>query len=398
MNPHFYKFSLLFFFIIAVIGTTLRAFVFLDIPLEYSHLLHAHSHVAFQGWVYTLIVLFTSHQFLTTKQIQKGRYPFQFILTIITIVAIFISFSLQGYALFSIVFSSLFQLLNYWFIFQFFKDVKNLPPALSLRFVKTGFWFGLLSTLAPWSIGFLTVRGYAYTEIYHSAIYFFLHFQYNGWFLLVALGLLFKWLEANKINYPLKKANYFYQIITWAVVPAYALSLLGMSFKSYILIPAVIAVLLQSIGLGLLYQILIPIHKKWLSHQPFLIQLLLKCSLAAFTLKTGLQALSLFPSLQTYTFSNRFIIMAYMHLSLIGVISFVFIAYLFYLKKLTINLISSSGILFILWGFLGSELLLVAGGLHCYQSHKMLLFFSGLMAFGIFLLIIESFRKQSTPI
>ncbi|APD05885.1 hypothetical protein UJ101_00333 [Flavobacteriaceae bacterium UJ101] len=395
MNSHFYKISLSFFFVIAIIGTTMRAFSFFDIPLEYKHLLHAHSHVAFQGWVYTLVILFTTHLFLTTEQIKKGYYSLQFILTIVIVLGILIAFSLQGYALFSIVFSSLFQLLNYWFIFQFFNDVKKHKPTLSLRFIKTGFWLGLLSTLAPWGIGILTAKGYAHTEAYSSVLYFFLHFQYNGWFLFVVFGLLFKWLETNQITYNTKKATLFYQLFTWAIIPAYTLSLLGMSFKDYILIPAIIAALLQIIGLGVLYQLLIPIHKKWLSTQHFLIQLLLKCAFLAFTLKVGLQFLSLLPSLQAYTFSNRFIIMAYMHLNLIGIISFSFIAYLFHLKWLKINWISTCGSLFIVLGFLISELLLVTSGFNLYQSNLILLLFSGLMALGVLFLIMGSFKKAN---
>lgn len=223
MNSHFSKISLSFFFVIAIIGTTMRAFSFFDIPLEYKHLLHAHSHVAFQGWVYTLVILFTTHLFLTTEQIKKGYYSLQFILTIVIVLGILIAFSLQGYALFSIVFSSLFQLLNYWFNFQFFNDVKKHKPTLSLRFIKTGFWLGLLSTLAPWGIGILTAKGYVHTEAYSSVLYFFLHFQYKGWFLFVVFGLLFKWLETNQITYNTKKATLFYQLFTWAIIPAYTL-------------------------------------------------------------------------------------------------------------------------------------------------------------------------------
>lgn len=149
-----------------------------------------------------------------------------------------------------------------------------------------------------------------------------------------------------------------------------------MSFKDYILIPAIIATLLQIIGLGVLYQLLIPIHKKWLSTQHFLIKLLLKCAFLAFTLKVGLQFLSLLPSLQAYTFSNRFIIMDYMHLNLIGIISLSFIAYLFHLKWLKINWISTCGSLFIVLGFLISELLLVTSGFSTFINLISFFYFS----------------------
>jgi hypothetical protein len=41
--------SLVYFFTVALIGTLLRSVTYLHLPLEYGHLVHAHSHVAFQG-------------------------------------------------------------------------------------------------------------------------------------------------------------------------------------------------------------------------------------------------------------------------------------------------------------------------------------------------------------
>ncbi|MFV0531179.1 MAG: hypothetical protein ACK5MD_07040 [Flavobacteriales bacterium] len=393
MRTHYYRISLFFFFVIAVIGTVIRSFPFFDVPLEYKHLLHAHSHTAFQGWIYTLIILFTTHLFLTQEQIKKGKYRLQLILTVSIILGILVSFILQGYAFYSILFSSLFQLLNYGFIFQFFKDVKNHKQAISLCFIKTAFWLGIISTLAPWCVGILTAKGFAYTEIYNATIYFFLHFQYNGWFLFVVLGILFKWLETEQISYNTKKAILFYQIFTWSVIPAYALSLMRMSFKNYIIIPAYIGALLQVVGWAVFCQILIPIYKKWLSPQPFLIRLFSTCVFLSLTFKIGLQLLSLIPSLQEYAFLNRAIIIAFIHLNLIGIISLAFIMYLFYFKWLIINLFSIYGSFFLLIGFFGSELLLVTSGLNLYQSNKFLLFLSGFMVLGILLLIIGSFKK-----
>ena len=55
-----------------------------------------------------------------------------------------VTFIFQGYALYSILFSSLFQLLNYWFTYRFFKDVKKSEKAInhkfSLQFIKVGMY------------------------------------------------------------------------------------------------------------------------------------------------------------------------------------------------------------------------------------------------------------------
>ena len=99
MTGEWSKISLVFIFVVALIGTLLRSVAFVTVPLEYVNLVHAHSHVAFQGWVYTCMILLLTTTYLTAEQVRKGRYPLQFVLTVIVVVGILISFALQGYRL-----------------------------------------------------------------------------------------------------------------------------------------------------------------------------------------------------------------------------------------------------------------------------------------------------------
>ncbi len=387
------KISLLFFLLIAVLGTLIRLFPFFDVPLAYKHLLHAHSHVAFQGWIYTLIMLFTTHLFLTPSQIKKGHYITQFKITVGIVVGILVSFSLQGYGLYSILFSSLFQLLYYGFVFQFLKDVRKHTAAFSLRFIKAGLLLGVLSTLAPWGIGILSAQRLTHTEGYEALLYFFLHFQYNGLFLFVIIGLFFKWLENHSVPYHAKKALLLYNVSIATIFFTYTLSLLGMSFRNDILILATLASLLQWIELRLLCSIFIPAYNKEPIKQHPVTRLLLIIIGVCFTLKVLLQSLSILPSLQEYAFTNRFIIMAYMHLNFIGIISFSFLLFLFYWKWLRIHWIAITGIFTLLGGFIGSELLLVMMGFQFYSSSILLLLFSFFMIIGISFLLIGNFKK-----
>lgn len=394
MHSKWFKISLLFFFIVALMGTLLRAFPYFNVPVVYKNLVHSHSHVAFQGWIYSLIFLMVTHLFITKEQLKKGRYALQFKLTIFIIVGVMVSFIIQGYALFSIIFSSLFQVMNYWFIYQFFKDTKKLDKTTSLRFIKTGFWLGLLSTLAPWGIGILAANGMANTEAYHSVIYFFLHFQYNGWFLFVVIGLIFKWLESENISFNLKKTGYFYWALALSVIPTYLLSLLGMSYSSYIHKPAMISAVFQLIALNLLIQVIKSIDHKWLKEQPLLTKAFLHIALGSFALKIILQFISAFPALEIYAFGNRYFILAYLHLCLIGIISFGLITLLFQLKWLSINKTTITGSLCLIIGFVVSEYLLASSGLGWIQNTLPILLFSALMAIGICLLLINNPTKK----
>jgi hypothetical protein len=187
LNKNLSKISLAFLFAVAIIGTLLRSPYIATIPLEYTNLVHAHSHTAFQGWIYTIMFLLLTNIFIAKDKIKKGHYVLQFKITVLIVLGVLVSFSLQGYGLYSIIFSTLFQVLNYWFIYRFLNDSGPVKSGsvnfISLRFIKTGLWLGVLSTIMPFGIGFLSAKGQNSTELYHAFVYTFMHLQYNGWFL-----------------------------------------------------------------------------------------------------------------------------------------------------------------------------------------------------------------------
>ena len=113
MKSSWSRVSIFYLFLVASFGTLLRAAGHVSLPLQYEHLVHPHSHVDFQGWVYTLMILLLTHLYLDQGQIRVGRYPLQFWLTAVVILCVLVSFAMQGYGLFSICFWTLFQLLNY---------------------------------------------------------------------------------------------------------------------------------------------------------------------------------------------------------------------------------------------------------------------------------------------
>lgn len=388
MKANWSKVSLAFLLIVAIVGTMLRAAPFLKLPLLYPHLVHAHSHVAFQGWIYTLMFLFLIKLYLTDEQIKGGHYALQFKLTIVVILGVLVSFSLQGYALFSIICSTLFQLLNYWFIYRFLKDTKHLKSTISLKFIKTGLWLGVLSTLIPFGIGYLAAQEQSGSENYQALVYTFLHLQYNGWFLFVAIGLFFQFLEKQSLSINTVFALRFHQLFSIAIIPAITLSLLGMSFAKYIQPLAYASSGIQFIGFIFFALVIKNSYRQWLPSLPLWTKVFITLFLSAFILKIALQSLAIVPQLSDLVFHNKLIILAYLHLSLIGTISFLFIALLFHFQWLTANLTSKIGSCLFISGFVVTELVLVLGGLDYYYSNMTMLVGSGIMALGTVLLLV----------
>jgi len=378
----------------------MRLAPFTDIFIDYEHLMHAHSHVAFQGWIYIALFLLISKLYIDDELILKGKYKLQFILTLLALLGIMIAFLFQGYALYSILFSSLFQILNYWFAYRFFKDIKKSKKAsqhlLSVKFIKVGFWMMILSTFGPWVVGVLSAKGLAGSEYFNAALYFFLHFQYNGWFTFAVLGLFFWMLEHYSISFKQKEANLFYVFFTVAVVPAYSLSLLGMSFRNYFIVFGYVSAILQ---FGALFYLIKSLSGSYVAIKQKVnvwVLVLLQFVFVAFVLKVLLQFASVLPFLEDLAFGSRFLIISYIHLIMIGFISFFIIAIFYQLRWIQLaSIAAKSGLILLLLGYVLSELVLLGLGLSIpiIEEQLLLFTFSALMAVGILLVSLEQLLK-----
>ena len=394
MNRNWSIFSLIFLLLIAMAGTVLRAGFAIALPTQYGHFLHAHSHTAFQGWIYTAMMLLLLHLFLGAEQIRKGRYVWQFRGTVAAVTAVMITFSLQGYGMYSIVSSTVFQVFNYWFIYRFFRDVRGQVPSVSLCWVKTGLWLGILSTLAPFAIGILSAKGMGGSEAYRAAVYFFLHFQYNGWFQFVAPGLFFRWIESENIAFDQRLARRMYRLFAVAVVPGYTLSLLGMSFHGVIWVPATLAALLQVAGLAVAYRMWGAALRAWFWSQNTWLRTFLFVAIFSFFLKYALQLLSVIPALQEVAFTNRDLIVAYLHLCLLGHFTAFFLAMLLSVGWLPVNVFTRIGSVLFLTGWVLTEGLLVFRGLGGGPVLLPLLWWSAAMTTGVLLLILGKIKEK----
>lgn len=357
----YFSIPLLFFFIASSLGLLLR-WHFIS-PLEsvrYPYLLHAHSHIMFLGWVFNTLYLAYVNSYVRTKWI--SRYRALFIMLQILVLGMLISFPLQGYGLFSIIFSTLHTILAGVFLVLFFQDLKqeNLKNSASVWFVKTSLFFFLLSSLGPFSLGFLMANGLGQSNWYYFAVYFYLHFQYNGFFLFGVLGLFFKLLEENNVLITKVKVLQAGLIMAIACLPAYFLSVLWANPGWIFTTVGFVAAVFQIISLILFIKIFND-HQRAIkaAFNPFSVSLLL-IILAAFTVKIVLQLLSVDPDIARLAYQFRPYVIAYLHLVLLGIISLFLLVW--YTEK---GFVQPTGnkpafVLYI-FGLTGMEVLLIAG-------------------------------------
>jgi len=143
----------------------------------------------------------------------------------------FLAFLYKGYGVFSIMMSSLHIFVEYWacaFIYSQLKKQKYLPQAAKLFFIG-GLISLILSSIGPFSLGIISANGMKETPLFDMAIYFYLHFQYNGWLTLFLTGLFIMILRSIKLQPNTKLLKVGFWLYFMALFPGYFLSIYGLN-------------------------------------------------------------------------------------------------------------------------------------------------------------------------
>jgi hypothetical protein len=313
----------------------------------------------FLGWVFNTLYLAFVESYVKSRW--AGRYRWIFILLQVLVVAMSVSFPLQGYGIFSITFSTLHTLLAVVFIVRFFADLKQTSAnhSISSFFVKVSLGFFLLSSAGPFALGFIIANGLGQSNWYFFAVYYYLHFQYNGFFLFGILGLFFKLLEERQVVAQRPEALRVGYVLAVATLPAYLLSVLWANLGWIFNFIGFLAAGLQFIALILFTRILWGVRNDMKEiFNPFSL-ILLRIVLISLYIKITLQLLSAFPQIASLAYEIRAFVIAYLHLVLLGVISLFLLFW--YVEKgfINANKVKPAFRLFI-GGFTGMEALLIA--------------------------------------
>lgn len=401
--------SLFNFFIAISVGALLRfAFVHEISWLEFRNFLHAHSHIAMLGWVYLALFTFLIKSFLNPTQQQSQIYKILFWSTQLSVWGMLISFPIVGYSAVSIFFSSLHVVISYIFIWRFLKDLKtnSKGSTTSIKFIKTALFFLVLSTLALWGMAPIMVLGLKGSGLYHMAIQFYLHFQFNGWFIFAVLGLLFKFLETHDIKINLAHEKLFYGLLLVSCFLTYALAVTWANPEDYIFWINSLGVTLQFIAIIYFIKIVLSIKSQLVSLSNSWTLTLFRFSFFSFLIKVIIQTAVLIPYIATVAYTVRNFAMGFLHLMLLGMITCFILA--FGNQEKIINIVSSTskiGLTIFLSGFLLSEGLLFFQGLLLWLAigfipfyYETIFAFSFLMPLGIGIFLIEQFKGRSSRI
>ena len=351
--------------ITALLGVTLRTKFLFPIPfIDYRNFLSAHSHFAFGGWV-TLVLMILSIDNLLNEQ-QKQKKVYQWILWGIELNALgmAISFPFKGYALFSILTSTLFIFFTYWFAWVFIRDIRktNNEKPVSFLSISAMIWLAI-SSVGPFTLAYImsTHKGDAF--LYRDSVYTYLHFQYNGFFTFSVFALLFKQVISRIDESTKRKFRQFAVVLFLSIVPALFLTLLWHTTNIYVRSLAFIGCSL--IFLSLLLFLRFVFNKNIYSPiKQRLARSLLILSMISFGIKMLLQMGTIVPPLAHAVFGYRPIIIGFLHLVFLGLVTFYVLSNLLESGAFsTQKIFSRFAILFFTIAILSNEIILLIQGI-----------------------------------
>ena len=385
--------------LVSLIGVILRYKIAFSLPfIDQKHLLHSHSHFAFSGWItHTLMVLLVNHLSRYKGEAVFRKYRFLLYANLFTAYGMLISFPIQGYGIFSISFSTLSIFTGYVFAVAYWKDLNRIETKIvSHLWFKAALFFNTISSLGAFSLAFMMATKMIHQNWYLASVYFFLHFQYNGWFFFACMGLLFSRIEP--ITSMHKQLKNIFWLFCAACIPAYLLSALWLPIHPVIYWAVVAAAFAQVTGWVIFSKLFI--RNKTAFTNSFSVAgrwLFLLCALA-FTIKLLLQLGSTIPSLSQLAFGFRPIVIGYLHLVLLGVISVFLIGYILSFQLIPITKILTLGVSVFVAGIFINELLLMTQGVAALGYHIIpfideSLFIAALIMFGG--LVLMNFRNRN---
>src|SRR5690606_31993483 len=321
--------SLFNLFIVALLGVLMRYKIAYSFPwADQKNLLHAHSHFAFTGWVtMALMAMMVQRLSYDLRENMFSGYKVIFLFNLISAYGMLFSFPFQGYGPISISFSTLSIFTGFAFAVKFLKDSGRIASHSSTPWFRAALFFNVISALGAFYMAYMMATKTATNTKYLSSLYYFLHFQYNGWFIFGCMGLLVPWLEAAGIK-PSKLKAVFYTL-TISCLFAYFLSAIWLPIPAWIFVLVIASAIVQCLAWAYLLKEIV-LHKFALnSIIPKSSKWVLIISCIAISIKYLLQLGTAIPELSKIALGFRPIIIGYLHLVLLGVVSLFLLGYCF---------------------------------------------------------------------
>jgi hypothetical protein len=392
------KVALAYFLMAATLGLILRTSYTVQIPITYKYVVHAHSHIALLGWVYLALTTLLYKIFLEGQALEK-KYRSLFFFTQIALLGMLFTFPFTGYALFSIIFSTLFLFASYWFAWFFIKNTPvHLKRTSAYKCIKVALVYLVVSSIGPWALGGIMSTLGPTSDWYRITIYFYLHFQYNGWMVMALIGILFHVLESKNIQLPKRTFKMFYRSINLGIIFTFFLSVLFTQPGVFLYLISGLGALLQLWALGLLFKMNRELSKPWSAIFSRLEFGLLKTVAFLFAVKMILQLLTSLPYFANLATTILDFTIGYLHWTFLGVVS---ISLFLLLCRYKLIRLPKNFMALYLFGFIASEGLIFYKGMVSWLRFPLfdgyfvaLVLVSATIPIALLYLLIDTYRTK----
>lgn len=394
------RFSVFNFFLVSVLGVLMRYKIAYSLPIvDQKHVQEAHSHFAFYGWItqiiYVLIIRYL-HGILPAQQLKK--YHTLMVVNAISAFVMIPSFIYSGYYWLSIAASTAALLTSFVFFFFLLTDLKG-KQDLAKSWFLGGLFFAVISSIGVFGLSYMKSSGNMTQDVYLGATYYYLHFQYNGFFIFSGIGLLIHSLKEIGSEISEKDNKVIFWLMFIGCIVGFGLSVLWMKMPLWIFIAIILGTVVQTIGAIKLYLI---VKKNWIKLVPnysALQRFVLMYVGFAFFAKIVLQLGSTIPVLSQFAFGFRNVVIAYLHLILLMCVSVFFINQILATKMFKITKPVTTGLKLLLLGIFLNEAVLGLMGVFSIQyisipfAPEILLGVSLLILISLFIILISLKKK-----
>lgn len=350
------------FFVVSVVGVMMRYNMAFSLSgFNHKFMQESHSHFTFYGWVSAGIFLFvTKYLSENYPKINLKKYQYLMISNQIGSYGMLFTFLYGGYFWLSIVLSSIALFTGFaYFIFLLIDTKSNKNP--EIMWLKSGAFFATFSAIGIFGLAYFSSKKEEFDVLFRASTYFYLHYQYNGFFIFSCIGLLLISLKKLGIEIEEKLNNTIFYLLFFGCFLGYGLSILWIEMNPIFYGFFILISIVQLFGAILFLNW---IRKTDLfNNQNFIQKLLISVFGFAFILKFLLQGLSAIPALGVFAFSNINIVIAYLHLVLLMGISLFLIWKILQLVEIEFNKLLKFSILLLVFGIVCNEIVLALSGI-----------------------------------
>lgn len=384
---------------VAALGMLMRYKIGFEFPyFEQKFLQHGHSHFAFAAWISQTLYVLMIHfmQSGNTKPI-SGHYNKLLVANTVCAWGMLLAFIIQGYGPLSIALSTCSIFISWVFAYVYLKDLKYIPNTHpSLPYFKAAHVFNIVSSIGTFVLAYMMATNQVNQKAYLGSVYYYLHFQYNGWFFFACAGLLIGML--HKLVPSIQFSNHTFRLFAWSCIPAYLLSTLWLNFPIWLNTLIAFAAVAQLIGWMTLIKPLISAFKALKHKIPNYAFVLFGLSGLSLSIKLLLQLASCIPYVSQLAFGFRPIVIAYLHLVLLAIFTLFILSYIHVFLQQNHSKLNRYALFTLIFGIFINEAILGIQGISSF-SYTLLpyvneaLFAIAVMMFGALLALAFSLKS-----